>query len=188
MQFKTVYYKMHKVRGNFQHRCVSNIPLLLFEDVPQSSDLTAWGLSLQHLDTFFLLWDPDQGAKHFSVTSVKEGNRITLNKTCNTWAGRNLKKTAKSMWNTKQEKNLTFSWGGGVLSCQKSLFFFKIRKLRWTAMCPLLCICYMVVFHGAESEGTKSLWGTDSPFNLQKLIMFSIMARSCWSAGMHSVN
>lgn len=139
--------------------------------------------------TLFLLCDPDQGPKHSSVTSVKEVNGINQNKTCNTWEGRNLKKIAKGPWNTKQEKNLTFSWEKGVLFSQKSLFLlFKTGELRWTEMCSLLCVCYMVIFYGAASDGTKSLWGTDSPLNLQKMPILSIMARSCWSAWMHSVN
>lgn len=50
-----------------------------------------------------------------------------------------LKKTGKRLWNTKQEKNLTFSWGEEVLSCQKSLFLlFKIVDSNVLVAVPLL--------------------------------------------------
>lgn len=165
MQFKTAT-RCTKLVAISNTGCLSNIALLLFEDVPQSSDLTASGLFLQHLGTSFLLRNPDQGAKHFSATSAKEENGITQNKTCDR---KKPKKDKKRLWNIKQEKNLTFSWGEEVLSSQKSLFLlFKIGDLRWTVVCSLLCVCCMVIFYGAESEGAKSLWGTDSPLNLQK--------------------
>lgn len=123
------------------------------------------------------------------IHQSKKKMRLLRIKTCNTWAGRNLKESAKRLWNTNQEKNITFSSGEGVLFCQKSLFLvFKIGELRWTAMCSLLWVYYRVIFYGAEGEGTKSLWGTDSPLNLQKMLILSIMARSCWPACVHSVN
>lgn len=78
------------------------------------------------------------------------------------------KRRQKGCETPTRKRNWLSAAGEGC--CQKSLFLlFKIGKLRWTAMCSLLWVYYRITFYGAEWEGTKSLWGTDSPLNLQKI-------------------